>query len=277
MMLDSSYPKFSLRKQTELLNINRSTFYYKPCLISKFDLDLMRRIDEIYLLYPFYGSRRIAALLNKELGININRKKIQRLMRLMGIEAIYQKKKRATTIFAKNHKTYPYLLKNLEINKPGQVWCADITYIPMQNGFMYLIAIIDWFSRYILTYRLSNSLEIYFCLDALDNALNCNHYQKPEIFNTDQGCQFTSNQWTESLKNNDIKISMDGKGRWIDNVIIERFFRSLKYEEIYLNPSNNVKDLKKQIQNYVYFYNNERLHQSLDYKTPKEIFFNKII
>lgn len=265
-MLDISF-ELSLRKQSKLLDLNLSVFYYKPT-ISGLDLTLMNQIDKIYTDYPFYGSRRITALL-KQSGFMINRKRIQKLMRIMGIEALYPKPK--TTNHNKEHKIYPYLLRNLDIIKPNQVWAADITYIAMSKGFMYLIAIIDWYSRYILSWKLSNTLETYFCLEALEDSFIIN---KPKIFNTDQGCQFTSDSWIKSLADNNIKISMDGKGRAIDNIIIERFFRSIKYEEIYINPSDNVKSLKKGIANYINFYNNKRLHQSLNYKTPSQIFLS---
>lgn len=274
-MIDISYsPKLSLRSQCDLLNINRSSYYYKPIKVNEIDLKIMRRVDEIYLNFPFYGSRKITAILNKEFNISINRKKVLRLMKLIGIEPIYQKSKK-TTIINKEHKIYPYLLRSIIINKVNQVWAADITYIPMKYGFMYLIAIIDWFSRYIIGYKLSNSLEIFFCLEALEESFD-NNKIKPEIFNTDQGSQFTSDKWINFIINNNVKVSMDGKGRWIDNVIIERFFRSLKYEEIYINPCDTITELKSRINNYINFYNTERLHQSLDYNTPSDIYHERV-
>ena len=275
-MIDLSYrPKLSLVSQCKLLNINRSSYYYKSVGLSDFDLEIMRKIDKIYLDFPFYGSRRITATLNKKFNIVINRKKVMRLMQIMGIEAIYQKSKK-TTIKNKEHKIFPYLLRNININRINQVWSADITYIPMKYGFMYLIAIIDWFSRYIINYKLSNSLEISFCLEALTEAID-NGKKLPDIFNTAQGSQFTSEKWTDIIINNNIKVSMDSKRSWVDNVIIERFFRSLKYEEIYIYPQNDVKDLKLQIKNYINLYNNERLHQSLNYNTPSDIYYQKVI
>jgi putative transposase len=279
-MIDISYsPKLSLRSQCDLLNINRSSYYYKPATASEIDLKIMRRIDEIYLDFPFYGSRKITVILNREFDIPINRKKTLRLMKLMGIEPIYQKAKK-TTIANKEHRIYPYLLRNITIGKVNQVWAADITYIPMRCGFMYLIAIIDWCSRYIIGYKLSNSLEKFFCLEALeeafDNGSKDNNKIKPEIFNTDQGSQFTSDKWTNIIINNDVRVSMDGKGRWIDNVIIERFFRSIKYEEIYINPCDSVIELKSRIKNYINYYNNERIHQSLDYNTPSDIYHGRV-
>ena len=275
-MIDISYsPKLSLRSQCGLLNINRSSYYYKTVKVNEIDLKIMRRIDEIYLNSPFYGSRKITAILNKEFDISINRKKVLRLMKLIGIEPIYQKSKK-TTIANKKHKIYPYLLRNVIINQVNQVWAADITYIPMKYGFMYLIAIIDWFSRYIISYKLSNSLEIFFCLEALEEAFD-NNKIKPEIFNTDQGSQFTSDKWVNFIINNNVKVSMDGKGRWIDNVVIERFFRSLKYEEIYINPCYSVIELKSRINNYINFYNTQRLHQSLNYNTPSDIYHEIVI
>ena len=276
-MIDISYsPKLSLRFQCDLLNINRSSYYYKPVCVNEVDLKIMRRIDEIYLNFPFYGSRKITIILNKEFDIPINRKKVCRLMRLMGIEAIYQKAKK-TTIANKEHKIYPYLLRNTNIDAVNQVWAADITYIPMRHGFMYLIAIIDWSSRYIIGYKLSNSLEILFCLEALKESFDNNKKIKPEIFNTDQGSQFTSSKWTDIIISNNVKVSMDGKGRWIDNVIIERFFRSLKYEEIYINPCDTVSELKLRIKNYINFYNTKRIHQSLDYNTPSDIYHGRVV
>jgi putative transposase len=277
-MIDISYsPKLSLRSQCNLVNINRSSYYYKAGNVSEIDLKIMRRIDEIYLNFPFYGSRKITVILSREFNISINRKKILRLMKLMGIEAIYQKAKK-TTIANKEHKIYPYLLRNIIIDKINQVWAADITYIPMRYGFMYLIAIIDWYSRYIIGYKLSNSLEIFFCLEALEEAFDNGNGNKikPEIFNTDQGSQFTSDKWTNVIINNDVKVSMDGKGRWIDNVIIERFFRSLKYEEIYINPCDSVTELKLRIKKYINIYNNERIHQSLDYNIPSDIYHGRV-
>lgn len=221
---------FCVHSVSFVLSISRSNFYYKPAFASNSDLELMRKIDEIYLQHQYFGSRRIMQTLNR-LGYNIGRKKTSNLMKEMGIEALYPKPR--TTTIHKNHTKYPYLLKGLTIVKPNYVWAADITYIPMPQGFMYLVAIIDWFSRYIIGWELSNSLDNHFCISLLEKSLR---QGKPYIFNTDQGVQFTSSNWVNCLKTNGVKISMDGKGRAIDNIIIERFWRSIKYELIYLSP-----------------------------------------
>jgi len=232
------------------------------------DLALMRRIDEIHLRLPFYGSRKIRDQLQRE-GSKVNRKKVQRLMRLMGIAAIYPKKRRSS-LLAEGHRIYPYLLRGLTIDRPNQVWCADICYIPMARGFLYLVAIMDWASRKVLSWRLSNTLESDFCVDALEEALR--GYGTPEIFNTDQGAQFTSEDFTEGLQDRGIRISMDGKGRWIDNVFIERLWRSLKYEEVYLKAYETVAEAIRGIGNYFDLYNGERPHQSLGRLTPNEVY-----
>ena len=265
-MLDNMH-ELSIRNQCELLSLNRTTTYYRPVSISSTDLEIMRNIDEIYLKCPFYGARRISWQL-KQQGIFAGRKKVASFMEVMGIEALYPKPR--TTIPNKQHKKYPYLLSDIDITYPNQVWAADITYIPMQRGFMYLVAIIDWFSRYLIGYELSNSLDSYFCMEALNKAIL---YCKPVIFNTDQGSQFTSNNWCELLAENKIKISMDGKGRAIDNIIIERFFRSIKYELIYINPADSVRELEVMVKNYIKFYNEERPHQSLKYKPPARLYY----
>ena len=226
----------------------------------------MKLIDRQYLKTPFYGSRRMTDAL-KDLGHMINRKHVQRLMRLMGIEAMYPKPN--TSKPNKEHKVYPYLLKNLKIDRPNQAWAVDITYIPMKKGFQYLVAIIDWYSRYIISWRLSNSLDKDFCIEALKDALKTG---KPEIFNSDQGCQFTSTEFTDVLKEHSIKISMDGKGRCIDNIFIERFWRSLKYEEVYLKAYANGLEARISIAQWINFYNNERRHQGIKNKKPIEAF-----
>lgn len=259
----------SINRQCGLLELNRSSYYYRPRKISEADLNLMRRIDEIHLAYPFLGSRRIRDRLEDQ-GLVVNRKRIQRLMRLMGIEALYPKKK--TSCPGKGHKIYPYLLRELEINQANQVWAADITYIPMARGFLYLVAIIDWHSRKVLSWRLSNTMDSYFCVEALREALD--NYPKPDIFNTDQGAQFTSNEFTDILKEHGISISMDGKGRWTDNVFVERLWRSLKYEEVYLNAYDTVAQAKQGIKTWFQFYNTERRHQSLQRKTPDAVYFD---
>jgi len=227
----------------------------------------MRRIDELYLKRPFYGSRRMTAQLIRE-GYQVNRKRVQRLTRLMGIETIYRKPK--TTQRAAEHKIYPYLLRELSMTHSDQVWCTDITYIPMLKGYLYLVSIMDWFSRFVLSWQLSNSLDTGFCLDALDDAWR---FGTPEIFNSDQGCQFTSVAFTDKLKAQGVQISMDGRGRAIDNIWIERLWRSLKYEEVYLNEYSTVREAHQRITGYLNFYNRERPHQSLRYRTPAEVYF----
>jgi putative transposase len=226
----------------------------------------MKLIDRIYLEIPFYGSRKIADHLRK-LGHKVNRKRVQRLMGLLGIRAIYRKPK--TSKPGKGHKIYPYLLKGLEISRPNQVWAADITYIPMSKGFLYLVTIIDWYSRYVLSWRLSNTLDTDFCVEALEEALR---KRRPEIFNTDQGSQFTSEDFTGILKKHDIKISMDGKGSYNDNLFIERLWRTVKYEEVYLKAYQDGREARISLANYFRFYNTERSHQSLGYKTPAEVY-----
>ena len=260
--------EISIKRQSELLSISRSNFYYKPATLSCVDLEIMQKIDEIYLEHQYFGSRRITESLNR-LGYLVGRKKTSSLMKKMGIEALYPKPK--TTMTNKSHKKYPYLLKGLSIQAPNYVWAADITYIPMPQGFMYLVAIIDWFSRYIIGWELSNSLDSYFCVSLLESLLQ---QTKPYICNTDQGVQFTSTGWIECLEVNQVKISMDGKGRAIDNIIVERFWRSLKHESIYLNPVDTVKELRDLIKNHIAFYNYKRPHQGLKYQVAAELFYN---
>ena len=262
--------KLPVTRQCKLLSLNRSTAYYQPKAVSEDDLKVMRRIDEMHLERPFYGSRRIQDWLVAE-NHEINRKRVQRLMRLMGIMALYPNK--GTSRPGKGHKIYPYLLRGLNIDRANQVYCTDITYIPMAKGFVYLVAIMDWHSRKILSWRLSNTLATDFCVDALEEAIK--RYGKPEIFNTDQGAQFTSEVFTDVLKEAQIKISMDGKGRWVDNVMIERFWRSLKQEEVYLKAYDSVNDARINIRKYIDFYNTQRKHQSLD-KTPDQAYFGTI-
>jgi putative transposase len=239
----------------------RSTCYYEPRGETPENLLLMRRIDEEYLKTPFYGSRKLAWTLG------VNRKRVQRLMRRMGIEAIGPRQR--TSQAAPGHKIYPYLLRNLLIQRPNQVWCSDITYIPLQHGFLYLVAIMDWFSRYVLSWRLSNTLEGSFCREALDEAL-C--YSQPEIFNSDQGSQFTAMRFTSRLAESGIAISMDGRGRALDNVFIERLWRSLKYEEVYLRAYADGWEAEERLGRYFEFYCQERIHQSLDYRTPASVY-----
>lgn len=259
-----------MSRQCDILSLNRSGIYYSPAGESEENLDLMRRIDEQYTKTPFYGSRRMTVVLGQELELPVNRKRVQRLMRLMGIEAIYPKPK--TTECNDEHKKYPYLLRGLQIVRPNQVWSTDITYIRMRRGFLYLVAIIDWYSRYVISWELSNSLDKSFCISALERALTNG---RPDIFNSDQGCQFTSNDFTKVLKGHNIQISMDGRGRALDNVFVERLWRSLKYEDVYLNAYEDVPDAIDRIGKYWGFYNEERPHQSLNYKTPAEVHFGQ--
>jgi putative transposase len=231
----------------------------------------MKKIDALYTEHPFYGARKLSHKLAQD-GLLVSRKKIRRMMKAMGLEAIYAQPKGQHTCSDKQHKKYPYLLRNMKISFPNQVWAVDITYIPTKRGFMYLVAIIDWHSRYLLHYELSNSLEVTFCLEALSRALEG---AIPKVVNTDQGSQFTSTEWIHALESRNILVSMDGKGRAIDNIAIERFFRSLKYECIYLNPVNSVRELTPIVKNYIDFYNNKRPHQGLSYRTPAEVYYQK--
>ena len=256
--------KLSLVKQCKTLDIARSGIYYQPKPVGNLDLKLMRLMDEIHLRRPFLGIRRITDELHG-LGNLVNRKRVWRLMRKMGVQAIYPKPNlsKANT----KHKIYPYLLRELKIDRPNQVWATDITYIPMSKGFVYLTVIMDWYSRRILSWRISNSLDTGFCVDALEEALY--HHGKPEIFNSDQGSQYTSEAFTDVLKANDIRISMDGKGAWRDNVFVERLWRSVKYEEVYLNAYESMNEAKMRIGNWIDFYNSERKHQTLK-TTPNQ-------
>ena len=266
-MIARPHPDFSIQEQCALLKVPRSTLYYKPKPVSDEDLTLMRRIDEIYTKWPFYGSRRLVEELRGE-GHVVNRERVTRLMRLMGIEAIYQKPN--TSRKHPRHKIYPYLLKNLTIDRPNQVWCADITYIPMTRGWVYLVAIMDWFSRRVLAWRLSITMETSFCVEALQEALD--QYGSPEIFNTDQGVQFTAAAFIETLAAQGVRISMDGKGRFLDNIFIERLWRSLKYEEVFTHAYASVAEARRSIGAWLNFYNDERKHQALGYLTPSQIF-----
>ena len=267
-MIDTANRKLSLSKQCKLLNVNRSTLYYKQRARNSLDLEQMKLIDEQYLKTPSWGSRSMRNHLRR-LGYKINRKRVQRLMRLMGIEAIYPKPKTSRPHPA--HKVYPYLLGNLKIDQPNQVWAADITYIPMRHGFMYLVAIMDWYSRKVLSFRLSNTLDADFCVDALEAALR--RYGKPHIFNTDQGAQFTSKAFTDLLKDNDVSISMDGRGRVQDNIFIERLWWSLKHQYLYLWSFDNATQLRQGTRQWFDMYNKERSHQALDNMTPDEVYY----
>ena len=259
-----------ISRQCLALDISRSSAYRKLASVGADDIDLMRKLDELHLRRPFKGSRRLRDDLWDNYRLQVNRKRVQRLMRLMGIRALHPGAK--TTRPNPQHKVYPYLLRELEINRVNQVWCTDLTYIPMRKGFLYLVAIMDWHSRKVLSWRLSNSLDAAPCVEALEEALA--NYGTPEIFNSDQGCQFTSEDFTDVLKDNGIKISMDGKGRWMDNVFIERLWRSLKYEEVYLKAYDSVAQAKQGIDDWLMFYNEERRHASLSRMTPDQVYYD---
>jgi len=252
----------SVRRQCELLRVSRSGLYYEPAGESAEDLAVMRRIDEIHLERPFYGTRRVTQELRVECGIN--RKRVQRLMRLMGLEAIAPKPK--TSRKGPEHPIFPYLLRNLEISRANQVWAADLTYVPLARGFVYLVAVMDWCSRRVVAWRLSNTMETSFCVEALREALD--RFGKPEIFNTDQGAQFTAEDFVAVLRRAEVRISMDGKGRFLDNVFVERLWRSLQYGEGYLHAYESPAEARAGIGRYLDFYNSERPHQSLGYQTP---------
>jgi putative transposase len=258
-------------RQCEILELSRSGVYYNHVLISARDMELMRQIDKIHLLYPFYGSRKIRNELWGQ-GYNIGRDRVRRLMRRMGIEALYVKPK--LSLSHPGHVKYPYLLRGLEITAANHVWATDITYIPMSRGFCYLVAIMDWASRRVLAWRLSNTLDSMFCVDALEEAIA--KFGCPEIFNTDQGSQFTSEVFTNTLRANNIAISMDGKGRWMDNVFIERLWKSVKYEDIYLKAYTSMAEVRNGLASYFKFYNEKRWHNSFDKKTPNMVYFDTL-
>ena len=258
-------------RQCELLDLSRSGIYYKPVPLSAMDVELMRQIDEIHLLCPFYGSRNIRNELWGK-GYKIGRDRVRRLMRRMGIEALYVKPR--LSIPHSGHIKYPYLLRGLDITKANHVWATDITYIPMARGFCYLVAIMDWASRKVLAWRLSNTLDSAFCVDALEEAIA--KFSCPEIFNTDQGSQFTAEVFTNVLRVNNIAISMDGKGRWMDNVFIERLWKSVKYEDIYLKGYASMAEVRNGLAIYFKFYNEKRWHNSFDKKTPNMVYFDTL-
>ena len=265
-LVEWDHEDLSVRRQCELLGLNRSTLYYQGIGESEENLQLMRRIDEQYMRRPILGSRRMRDWLETQ-EIFVNRKRIQRLMQLMGLEAIYPKPRLSSA--AKEHKIYPYLLRNVAVIRPNQVWSTDITYVGMAKGFMYLVAILDWYSRYVISWRLSNSLDVSFCVGALEEALA---WQQPEIFNSDQGVQFTSQAFTSRLEERGVAISMDGRGRVFDNIFIERLWRTVKYEDIYLNDYDTVSQLRQGLGNYFQFYCYERRHQSLARRTPWDVY-----
>jgi putative transposase len=266
-MVDPDDPVLAIAAQCRLLKIARSTLYYRPVPVDPDDLAVMRRMDELYLASPFYGSRRMVAVLRRE-GLVINRKRVRRLMRVMGLEAIYQKP--STSQGHPDHKVYPYLLRGLIVERPNQVWCADITYIPMARGFVYLVAVMDWFSRRVLSWRLSITMEADFCVEAVQEAMA--KHGRPEVFNTDQGVQFTSAAFLDELETAGVRVSMDGKGRFLDNIFIERLWRSLKYEEVFIKAYGSVAEARRGIGGWFSFYNDERPHQALGYQTPRAIF-----
>ncbi len=265
-MIEPNNAQVSIRRQCELLGLNRASYYHEPVTETMENLRLMRRIDEQYLKTPFFGSRRMAAWLTRE-GEVVNRKRVKRLMGLMGLEAIHPGPR--TTVRNPDHKVYPYLLRGVKIEHRDQVWSTDITYIPMHHGFMYLTAVIDWYSRYVLAWSLSNSLDGRFCLETLEEALRGG---KPEIFNTDQGVQYTARSFTGRLEAAGVSVSMDGRGRALDNVFVERLWRSVKYEDVYIWCYETVPELRRGLGRYFGFYNEERPHQSLDDRTPGAVY-----
>lgn len=268
-LVDRSPGEISIRRQCELLGVKRAGLYYQPLGESEENLRLMRLLDEQYTRAPYYGSRKMVAWLETQ-GIEVNRKRVSRLMGLIGIEAVYPKPRLSQP--GEGHKIYPYLLRGVGVDRVNQVWSTDITYIRMAQGFVYLVAVMDWFSRYVLSWRLSLTMELDFCVEALKCALRRG---RPEIFNSDQGSQFTSEKFTGELAERQISISMDGRGRCMDNIFIERLWRSLKYEEVYLKDYESVTDARAGIERYFRFYNQERLHQSLNYRTPAAIYLGR--
>lgn len=267
-MIDKDHPKLSVTRQCELLSIHRSGLYYKPCEETPINFELMKVIDQEYTRYPFYGVPRMTEHL-KEMGYIINIKRIRRLYHKMALRAIYPKPR--TTIADKKHYKYPYLLRDLVIDHPNQVWATDITYIPMQHGFMYLVAIVDLYSRFVVGWGISNTLDADFCIEVLKTAIR--RHGKPEIFNSDQGVQFTCKEFIDVLVKNEVKISMDGKGRAIDNVFIERLWRSVKYENVYLHAYSDGLELYRGLSEYFDFYNNVRVHQGLEYRIPRKLYY----
>jgi putative transposase len=265
-LVEPDHPQLSVRRQCDLLGLSRSSLYYEPASETAENLRLMRLLDQEYTAHPFLGSRRLTTWLNEQ-GEEVNRKRVQRLMRLMGLEAIYPKPKLSAA--RAGQRIYPYLLRDVSIRRPDQVWSTDITYVPLAGGFMYLAAIIDWFSRYVIAWRLSNTLDDSFCLDMLEEALSRG---RPEVFNTDQGVQFTAQTWTGRLESAGVAVSMDGKGRCLDNVFVERLWRTVKYEDIYLWRYEGVPGLQRGLGRYFPYYNEARPHQALDYRTPAAVY-----
>ena len=269
-MIDRTH-ELSLTRQARILKLSRSGLYYHPRPVSGADLTIMRRIDELHLDHPSSGSRMLRDLLNAE-GVTIGRQHVRTLMKRMGIEALYRRPN--TSKPAPGHKIYPYLLRDLKIDRPNQVWATDITYIPMAHGFIYLTVVLDWFSRRVLSWRVSITMEVDFCLEAVEEALA--KYGQPEIFNTDQGSQFTSEDFTGLLLKNGVKISMDGKGAWRDNVFVERLWRTVKHDEVYIRAYDSVGDARSSIGSFLDFYNRKRPHSSLDRRTPDQAYFDNL-
>lgn len=266
-MIEADHPRLSVARQCALVSISRSAFYYRPAGETPLNLALMRLIDEVFLETPWYGSRQMARHLRRQ-GYTVGRKRVRRLMARMGLAAIYQQPR--TTVPHPEHRTYPYLLRGLRIERPDQVWCSDITYIPMRRGFLYLVAVMDWATRKLLSWRLSNTLEAEFCIAALEEALA--RYGRPDIFNTDQGSQFTSPRFVEVLTGAGVRVSMDGRGRWMDNVFIERLWRSLKYECVYLHAFETGSELRAGLTRWIGYYNGQRPHSALAGRTPDEAY-----
>jgi putative transposase len=265
-LIEVGHAQLSVRRQCALLGLNRSSLYHEPAGETAENLRLMRLLDEAYTAHPFYGSRRLTAWLVSQ-GEAVNRKRVQRLLRVMGLEAIYPKPRLSTA--GRGHRVYPYLLRGVAVERPDQVWSADITYVPLAGGFMYLAATIDWYSRYVVAWRLSNTLDGSFCLEMLEEALTKG---QPEVFNTDQGVQFTAGAWAARLEAAGVAVSMDGRGRCLDNVFVERLWRSVKYEDIYLRGYEGVPDLQRGLGRYFPFYNEARPHQGLGYRTPAAVY-----
>jgi putative transposase len=266
-LVDPDYSELSVQHQCQLLKVNRSSYYYQPKPVSEEELILLRLLDEQYLKTPFYGSRKFTVFL-RSLGYQVNRKRVIRILRQLGLQAIYPK--RRTTLVNPEHRVYPYLLRGLSIDRANQVWCTDITYLPIGKGHFYLVAIMDWFSRRVLAWRISNTMDVHFCKCALEEAL-LNH-GRPEIFNSDQGSQFTSKEFTGCLQEANIEISMDGRGRCFDNIFIERLWRSIKYELIYIQDFEDGKHLTEEVKKWLTWYNEERPHQALGYQTPDQVY-----
>lgn len=271
-MIEPNHPTLSIVRQCELLDLPRSSFYRpaRPLGEDAATLELMRLMDEIYLAHPFYGSWQMRNHLRRHYSYRINRKRVQRLMRLMGLVSVAPGPNTSKPGKGKSRQIYPYLLRNLTIDRPNQVWCTDITYIPMAGGFVYLVAVMDWYSRRVLSWEIANSMDDSFCVSALERALRL--HGKPDIFNSDQGAQFSGKAFTGVLKQHGIRISMDGKGRAMDNIFIERLWRTVKYEEVYLKEYESVEQLRKSLKKYFHFYNTQRPHQSFDGRTPEEMY-----